>query len=142
MKNWPAILGAFWILTGGVVAATRERARAEQTDALQKPQPSGIHTPDLKVRARDGKGEIVRSKTRRDAFMRATGYPKGRPGWVVDHVLPLACGMADIPAAMAWQTVEEAKAKDRWELDCVKWQDGTYLRLLQRAIDEKKRGRR
>lgn len=38
------------------------------------------------------------------------------PGWVIDHVKALACGGADDPANMAWQTVAEAKAKDRWEL--------------------------
>lgn len=37
------------------------------------------------------------------------------PGWVIDHIEPLACGGADAPANMQWQTVEEAKHKDRWE---------------------------
>jgi hypothetical protein len=34
---------------------------------------------------------------------------------VIDHVKPLACGGADTPANMQWQTRAEAKAKDRWE---------------------------
>jgi hypothetical protein len=34
---------------------------------------------------------------------------------VIDHVTPLACGGADVPSNMQWQTIEEAKAKDRWE---------------------------
>lgn len=110
-------------------------------ESLQAERSEGIHTPDLVVRTRDKAGKLTRSQARRRAFMRATGYPNGRPGYVVDHIVPLACGHADIPAGMAWQTIEEAKRKDRWELDCVKWQDGTYLRLLQRAIDEE-RGRR
>lgn len=37
------------------------------------------------------------------------------PGFVVDHVKPLACGGADHPSNMQWQTVAEAKAKDKWE---------------------------
>jgi hypothetical protein len=46
----------------------------------------------------------------------ATGRPTGRcPGYVIDHVKPLACGGADHPRNMQWQTVAEAKAKDRWE---------------------------
>jgi hypothetical protein len=34
---------------------------------------------------------------------------------VVDHIVPLACVGADIPSNMQWQTVAQAKAKDRIE---------------------------
>jgi 2',3'-cyclic-nucleotide 2'-phosphodiesterase (5'-nucleotidase family) len=44
-----------------------------------------------------------------------TGYPHGRPGYVVDHIVALKHGGADAPSNMQWQTVEEAKAKDKWE---------------------------
>lgn len=37
------------------------------------------------------------------------------PGYVVDHVAPLACGGPDHPDNMQWQTVADAKAKDKWE---------------------------
>ena len=37
------------------------------------------------------------------------------PGYVVDHVKPLACGGADAASNMQWQTVAEGKAKDKWE---------------------------
>jgi len=33
----------------------------------------------------------------------------------VDHIVPLACGGADAPGNMQWQTTQEAKAKDRVE---------------------------
>jgi hypothetical protein len=49
-------------------------------------------------------------------FKRLTGYPHGRPGYVIDHIVPLALGGADTPANMQWQTLREAKEKDRWEL--------------------------
>jgi hypothetical protein len=39
----------------------------------------------------------------------------GCPGWVRDHVVPLCKGGADHPSNMQWQTVKDAKAKDRWE---------------------------
>jgi len=38
------------------------------------------------------------------------------PGYVIDHIQPLACGGEDAPANMQWQTRTEAKEKDRWEL--------------------------
>ena len=39
-------------------------------------------------------------------------------GYVIDHICPLACCGLDAPQNMQWQTKAEAKAKDRWELDC------------------------
>jgi hypothetical protein len=36
-------------------------------------------------------------------------------GYVIDHIQPLACGGADDPTNMQWQTREDAKAKDKWE---------------------------
>ena len=35
--------------------------------------------------------------------------------YIVDHVVPLACNGPDRPSNMQWQTIAEAKAKDRWE---------------------------
>jgi hypothetical protein len=64
---------------------------------------------------RDSQGRIARSSTARYEFMSETGYPHGRPGYVVDHTIPLKRGGADDPSNMQWQTKEEAKAKDRWE---------------------------
>lgn len=37
------------------------------------------------------------------------------PGYVIDHVIALKRGGADDPANMQWQTVAEARAKDRRE---------------------------
>jgi hypothetical protein len=65
--------------------------------------------------ARDERGRIQRSAAARHAFARQTGYPNGRPGYVIDHIKPLACGGADAPSNMQWQTVAEGKAKDKIE---------------------------
>jgi hypothetical protein len=46
----------------------------------------------------------------------ATGATKGPcKGYVIDHVKPLACGGADRPENMQWQTLVDGKAKDKWE---------------------------
>jgi len=65
---------------------------------------------------RNSHGKIARSSTARERFMRMTGYPHGRPGYVIDHIIPLSKGGADDPSNMQWQTREEAKEKDRTEL--------------------------
>ncbi|MDD5176761.1 MAG: HNH endonuclease signature motif containing protein [Sterolibacterium sp.] len=72
-----------------------------------------------------------RSTSTKNAFKREnpcpeTGKPRGPcPGWIIDHVIPLDCGGPDTPANMQWQTVLEAKLKDRVERkDC---KQGTRL---------------
>ena len=64
---------------------------------------------------RTANGRIARSEAARHAFARQTGYPSGRPGYVIDHIKPLACGGADAPANMQWETIAQGKAKDKIE---------------------------
>ena len=64
---------------------------------------------------RDSHGKIKRSELSKRQFMKQTGYPHGRPGYVIDHIIPLANGGRDDPSNMQWQTKADAKAKDRWE---------------------------
>jgi hypothetical protein len=46
----------------------------------------------------------------------ATGKTRGAcPGYVVDHIKPLCASGADHPRNMQWQTVADAKKKDRLE---------------------------
>lgn len=103
----------------GTVVKAHERAAprthsttASRVAAIKPATPQRIPTATL---ARDERGRIQRSAAARHAFARQTGYPKGRPGWIIDHIVPLACGGADAPSNMQWQTVKEAKAKDRVE---------------------------
>jgi hypothetical protein len=56
-------------------------------------------------------GRIARSPEARQEFMTQTGYPYGRPGYVVDHVIPLKRGGADAPWNMQWQTIAEGKGR-------------------------------
>lgn len=64
---------------------------------------------------RDKHGKIKRSESARRTFMKQTGYPHGRPGYVIDHIKPLKKGGCDCPSNMQWQTKEAARAKDKWE---------------------------
>jgi len=67
-----------------------------------------------------------RDSSARAAFRREHPCPGGPDrgsashcqGYVIDHVCPLACCGLDAPQNMQWQTKADAKAKDRWELDC------------------------
>ena len=46
----------------------------------------------------------------------ATGKSKGKcSGYIIDHVEPLCAGGADHPSNMQWQTIADAKAKDKLE---------------------------
>jgi hypothetical protein len=46
--------------------------------------------------------------------------PTGRttglcPGYIKDHIVPLACGGPDAVSNLQWQTIGDGKAKERWE---------------------------
>ncbi len=65
--------------------------------------------------------KIPRSSSAKAEFKRqqpcpSTGKPRGAcPGYIIDHVIPLCAGGQDEPANMQWQTVADAKEKDRDE---------------------------
>jgi hypothetical protein len=81
----------------------------------------GSHSKAAPGAARDSHGKIARSQKAKDDFKKehpcpSTGRSSGScPGYVIDHVTPLKRGGADAPSNMQWQTIQEAKAKDKWE---------------------------
>ena len=109
---------------GTKVAAHDRKAPEKQSPAVTaekapkplKTQPATITTsPTTSPVTRDEKARIQRSDAARHHFARQTGHPNGRPGYVIDHIVPLACGGADAPSNMQWQTIEAAEAKDKVE---------------------------
>jgi len=73
------------------------------------------------VPIRDASGAIYRSSAVLTAFKKvhpcpANGNKSGPcPGWIMDHVVPLACGGADAVYNLQWLTVEMWRAKSLWE---------------------------
>jgi len=64
---------------------------------------------------------IVRSQAAKNHFKASNPCPingnrQGScPGYVIDHIQALACGGADAPRNMQWQSIEAGKEKDAWE---------------------------
>jgi len=140
MKNFLSIL--FSILFGisilfaqhskkdGTPDMRYKENKATYSSSTYTPYKTGSHltkdgTPDKRYKEnnpkynytvlRDKNGKIVRSQTAINEFKKQTGYSKGRPGYVIDHIIPLKDGGCDCPENMQWQTIEDAKAKDKWE---------------------------
>lgn len=83
--------------------------------------PSSKQRPTLSTPSVGGSQRRVRSEAKKNSFKSIKPCPSNGedhgpcPGYVIDHIKPLACGGADDPGNMQWQTVEEGKAKDAWE---------------------------
>jgi len=66
--------------------------------------------------ASEHRSQSVKHEFQRQHPCPSTGRPTGaRPGYIKDHIRALDCGGPDAVSNMQWQTVAEAKAKDKWE---------------------------
>jgi NADPH:quinone reductase-like Zn-dependent oxidoreductase len=91
------------VLGARVIATTLTAEKAERLKALGASEVINYtETPDWDQKARaltDGRGV--------DCVVEI--------GWVKDHIVPLACGGPDAVSNLQWQTIRDAKAKDKWE---------------------------
>jgi hypothetical protein len=121
-----------WVTPGPALARGGGRGYKTGTHSASATRPksnsakigSTVKAPRSKALAgvaRDSHGRILRSAQARADFKKqkpcpSTGKASGAcPGYVIDHVVPLKRGGRDAPSNMQWQTVREAKAKDKWE---------------------------
>jgi hypothetical protein len=66
--------------------------------------------------AKHSRSSVVKAEFQRQHPCPLTGKRRGAcPGWVKDHVTPLCAGGPDAVSNMQWQTVADAKVKDRAE---------------------------
>ena len=66
--------------------------------------------------AREYRSQTVKHEFQRQHPCPSTGRTTGAcPGFVKDHVIPLACGGPDSVANLQWQTTAAARDKNRWE---------------------------
>src|SRR4051812_30814360 len=101
------------------------RTVARSRGTVSRSRSVGTHTRSAGSKCsscdRDDAGKIKRDPAARRKFQQqhpcpATGKTTGTcPGYVVDHIVALKKGGEDKPENMQWQTVEEAKSKDRIE---------------------------
>jgi hypothetical protein len=70
----------------------------------------------FEVNAGTHRSQSVKAEFQRQHPCPSTGRARGAcKGWVKDHIIALECGGADSPDNLQWQTVADAKAKDKWE---------------------------
>jgi hypothetical protein len=104
MTYRPRFLPELWLCRAAPLARSRRRrarpcvellhnlrAGQPRADRPQPGGPAGVHDAD------------------RQEFMTQTGYPHGRPGYVVDHIIPLKRGGADAP----WNMWRRTRRSDR-----------------------------
>lgn len=125
----PGLADLYKCTTAAKTAYQDKPCQTTQTQKVieQKPHKNSVQPVTLRHQLtqieRDAHGRIKRSETAKNDFKAAHPCPaNGRrsgscPGYVIDHIIPLACGGLDSPVNMQWQTITAGKEKDSWERD-------------------------
>ena len=59
----------------------------------------------------DSRARGKRAGAARTEFMNESGYPNGRPGYVIDYIIPLNEGGKDSTYNMRWEATDDVKVK-------------------------------
>lgn len=62
----------------------------------------------------------------------STGYPNGRPGYVVDHQIPLCAGGTDAAENLQWQERRASYLKDEFERELCRDMQRLHLIMIKR----------
>jgi hypothetical protein len=71
---------------------------------------------DFEVPFKDKSNRVIQSTSARREFLVKSGYPKGRIGHVIDHIVPIEKGGADVVGNLYWASYKEAREKETWDL--------------------------
>lgn len=93
----------------GSINSPLPRARVGRDGVYRHPKDYCFTCP------RDSRMRIARSQGALKIFKALNPKPAGCKPCIIDHIVPLYKGGADEPENLQWQTVEQAKAKDRVE---------------------------
>lgn len=76
-----------------------------------------------------------RSRSVIQAFKVATGYPHGRPWYVIDHIIPLCAGGVDALTNLQWQERQASYRKDVYEQQlCAALRTQGYILVKTEAL--------
>ena len=116
MKHIALVIALAFALTPALFSRGRSSGHHTSSGRLYSHRSSGTRTDSSRSHGKTRRSRAARAQFQRSHPCPATGRTSGAcPGYVVDHVTPLACGGSDAPSNMQWETVKEGKAKDRWE---------------------------
>jgi hypothetical protein len=118
----PLLFAVALLLSVGSHADAAKRSGPKHSENRSAPASQRAHNKNYCFEcARDARGRIKRKQAAKHRYQNEHPCPStgsrsgGCPGYVVDHVKPLACGGTDAPSNMGWQTKAEARAKDKVE---------------------------
>jgi hypothetical protein len=100
----------------GGLGITRSRSSLWQAVALLAAAVITVCIGTAAVDAKTYRSRAVTTEFQHEYPCPSTGKTSGAcPGWIKDHIIALCAGGVDAVWNMQWQTIAEAKAKDKWE---------------------------
>lgn len=93
----------------------KQKHTNKATNRYSSPNTTGNTNTANTVVANDTIEEIKTGSAAKSEFMKKSGFPMGRPGYILDYIVPLDKGGCDCVPNMQWITIEAAKAQGKLE---------------------------